>query len=85
MSMMVELACTVHIAGAMHDATSGVIDVVLDDEAGSCWCGGPTDDGDAAALGLRFCTSCRARMLRSGTSILAIARGRAARRVPSLR
>jgi hypothetical protein len=76
---MAELASPVQPEGAMHDRDLGIIDVASPYEVGSCWCGEPTDDEDVGALGLSFCVACRARMVRSCASILAIARSRAAR------
>lgn len=76
---MAELASPVQREGAMHDRDLGIIDVASLYEVRSCWCGEPTDDEDVGALGLSFCVTCRARMVRSCASILAIAQSRAAR------
>lgn len=66
----------------MHDEELGLIDVGAL-EPTQCWCGQPTDETDRGALGVSFCPTCRARLVRSCASILAIARGRAvARRRP---
>lgn len=42
--------------------------------ASECWCGAPTDaSAQRTPLGVAFCSECRARVLRSCASILAIA------------
>lgn len=42
--------------------------------AAECWCGEPTDPASRTPFGVAFCTECRARVLRSCASVLAIAK-----------
>lgn len=66
----------------MRHETSGIleIDTYETEDRTRCWCGEERSAGDVDALGVSFCSACRARVLRSCASILAIANGRAVAR-----
>ncbi len=66
----------------MRHETFGILEIdTLETESRTrCWCGEELASVDAGAIGVSFCDACRARVLRSCASILAIAGGRAVAR-----